>query len=371
MLLLTGFEQVLRWDDAGTLWIAATAFLGLIVVLVVVGTRGGRSGDRSTPEPLRGLRFNGHGLRRAGAGYGLTATETRVLLHLVRVGHHRQAASLFRNRALLDGVLQRGSAELRCYPSAPPQRYATGLALLLSIKAKIEQRAAATIRSWSSLPAGTRIRVTPALGAGHESQVIASLHDEIACLVPRHEAGEEVHWRRGALVTVRKASEAGRTIPLVTSVLGYEWVGGRRALLLARAVAPATARQHGPQRRCLVTPVTVHAATDGRPRQRATVRTEQRSPGTVVSLLAGRAGIRSLTSLVTGSLVKVELELGRATRIPLYGKVVAVPQLPARGIMHVQLTGLSRSHLNEVYGFVDDYRGVPGRALGDARRRPH
>ena len=81
---------------------------------------------------------------------------------------------------------------------------------------------------------------------------------------------------------------------------------------------------------------------------------EQQSRGTVVSVVAGRAGIRSTTPLRAGSLVKLEIEPGSTARVPLYGKVVRSPRRPAAGgMMQVQLTGLSRRHLSELYGFVE------------------
>jgi hypothetical protein len=240
--------------------------------------------------------------------------------------------------------------------------------VLLSIKARIEAGSEATIHSSSSIRAGTRIVVTPALIGSYRSEVLASLRDEIACRIPGDETGVELRWRRGALVTVHVAPVADGTIPLLTTVAGYGWVGGRQALLLARAVPPAARRLQRPQRGCVVTRVIARLSVDdGEQQQQAMLLSEQRSRGTLQSVVAGRASIRSPAPLRPGSLVKVELELGAAAWVPLYGKVVRGPRRAAAGgVMQVQLTRLSHRHLNDLYGFVDEFPAALPAATGTA-----
>ena len=97
--------------------------------------------------------------------------------------------------------------------------------------------------------------MTPALIGSYESEVLAGLPDEIACRIPADATGAELRWRRGALVTVRVATPAPAAVPVFTTVLGYGWVGGRQALLLARAVPPAAPRLRRAPRRCVLTRV--------------------------------------------------------------------------------------------------------------------
>ena len=361
MLLRTRevLSAALALDDPGTAWLAAAAFVALIVVLAALGTRHRRAGGQLGVGTARVL-------RRAGRDCGLTTGEIRVLQHLVGAGHYRQEADLLRNRALLDGVLLRGRAAL---PAVPRLRHAGRLAQLLSIKARIEAHGEATIHSSSSIRAGTRIVVAPALIGSYESEVLASLRDEIACRIPGDETGVELRWRRGALVTVHRAPVADGTAPLFTTVLGYGWVGGRQALLLARAVPPAARRRQRPQRRCEVTRVITRLSVDdGEQQQRAVLLSEQRSRGTLLSVVAGRAGIGSAAPLRAGSLVKVEVELGPATRLPLYGKIVRGPRRAAGGgVMQVQLTRLSHRQMTALYGFVDQFPAALPAAPGPVR----
>ena len=238
--------------DPGTVWVVATVFGTLIVVLVALGSHQRRAGA----QPVAGT---ARVLRRAGRACRLTGRESRVLRTLVGGGHFRQQTDLFRNRALLDGVLLRGRAAL---PAVLHTRHLGRLALLLSIKARVEARDEATIGSSSSLGAGTRIKVTPALLGSYESEVIAGLPDEIACRIPGDDTGVELRWRRGALVTVRVEAPATAAAPVFTAVLGYAWVAGRQALLLSRAVPPAARRLRRPPRLCVLTRVIARLSVD-------------------------------------------------------------------------------------------------------------
>ena len=352
MLLQTRevLNAALTVHDPGTVWVVVAAFGTLIVVLVALGSHHRRAGGQLGAGSARVL-------RRAGRDCRLTGGEFRVLRNLLGGGRYRQEADLFRNRALLDGVLLRGRAAL---PAVLRARHIGRLALLLSIKARVEARSDAAIRSSSSLGAGTRIMMTPALIGNYESEVIAGLPDEIACRIPGDATGVELRWRRGALVTVRVAPPAAAAAPVFTTVLGYGWVGGRQALLIARAVPPAAQRLQRSPRRCVVTRVIARLSVDdGEQRQRAVLLHEQQWRGTLVSVVAGRAGIRSTTPLRAGSLVKLEIGPGSTARIPLYGKVVRSPRRPAAGgMMQVQLTKLSQRHLSELYGFVEQFHAA-------------
>jgi len=352
MLLRTRelLNAALAVHDSGTVWVAVAAFGTLIVVLAVLGSRQRRAGGLPAAGSVRVL-------RRAGRGLRLTGRESRVLRALVGGGHYHRQTDLFRNRALLDGVLLRGRAAL---PAVLRTRHLGRLALLLSIKARVEARGAATIRSSSSLGAGTRIVMTPALLGRYESQVIAGLPNEIACRIPGDDTGVELRWRRGALVTVWVEPPAAAATPVFTTVLGYGWVGGRHALLLARTVTPATHRPQRTPRRCVITRVIARLSLDeGKQRQRAVLLPEQQCRGTLVSMVAGRAGIRSTAPLRAGSLVKLVIEPGSGARVPLYGKVVRSPRRPAAGgMMQVQLTGRSQRHLSQLYRFVEQFHAA-------------
>ena len=344
-------NAALTVDDPAAAGVAAAAFGALIAVLVTLATRNRRAGVQLAAGTARVL-------RQAGRRCRLNAAELGVLQRLAAAGHHHRDAGLFRDRALLDGVLLRSRAAL---PAVPAARHLDRLALLLSIKARIEARGGAALASSSSLGAGARIVLNPAAGGGCEAEVAAGLRGELACRVPAAGGGaEDARWRRGALVTVRPAGAAGA--PRFCTVLGYGWVAGSRALLLGRAAPPAP-RRH--ERRCVVTRVLARlSAGNGEPQQQPVLLHEQPSRGALVALVAGRAAIHSPAPLRAGCLVKVAVEAGRAARVPLYGKVVRSPRRPGGGLMQVQLTQLSQRQLRGLYGLVDEFRAALAAAGG-------
>lgn len=346
-MLAIGRQLVAAAVDAGhfeVVWWSCAALACLVVVLVAGGTGG--SDDR----PQRAL--------RAGRGAGLTRGEARVLHHLARAGHHRQESELFRNHALLDGVLQRGAAAVRGAHSTDRARYRQRLAVLLSIKARVAAAGAASVRSLAPFQEGERITLTRATMARIDTTLVAGIGDELACALPPEEAAPPP-LRAGMQVTVRHAAPARRQAGVVATVLGRAWVAGRPALLVTRRMTlSAAAAPRGGRRRCEVTPLAVD-----HPLPMATARgTRREAPvaGTLVSLDAQWAGVRTVAPVAAGRLVRLVLELGRAARLPLYGKVVQSPRRGAAGVMLVHLTGLSRSRIRDLYRFVDECWAAAG-----------
>ena len=227
MLLQTARQILAAALAAGhfeVVWWGCAALACLIVVLVAGGTRD--SGGRHRR------------LRRAGRRLGMTGEETRVLHHLARAGHLRQETGLFRNRALLDGVLQRGTAAVR--RAGPPDRspYRHRLAVLLSIKARVDAGCAATVLSLAPFRAGERITLARATMRDVESRLLASIGDELACALPHDQVTCSAPLRRGMQVTVRAAGAGGHAGGIVATVLGRA-LGSR----------PARAADHAPAAR--------------------------------------------------------------------------------------------------------------------------
>ena len=328
-------------------WWSCAALAGLVVVLVAGGTR---STDGSGGRLRR--------TRRAGRRAGLTRAEVRVLRHLARACHRRQESELFRNRALLDGVLQRGAASLRHAGNPDRSRYRRRLALLLTIKARVDADVPASIRSLSPFQEGELVTLTRTTMRGLETRLLAGIGDALACALPEEQA-TSAPLRSGMQVTVRAAAAGGHTGGVVATVLGRAWVAGEPALLLTRrATLPATVRPRGGRRRCVVTPLAA-----GYPPAMAGPGPQVREPavaGTLVSLDAQWAGIRAVAPVAAGRLVRLVLELGKASRLPLYGKVVQSPRGGAAGVMLVHLTGLSRSRISELFRFVDECWSAAG-----------
>ena len=325
------------------IWGGCAALACAVVALVAGGTRG----THRRPRP-------------AGRTAGLTATETRVLYHLARAGQLRQNAELFRNRAMLDGVLQRGVAALRDAGAPGGSRYRHRLAVLLSIKARISARVPASIGSLAPFQEGDRVTLARAATDGIETALLAGIGDVLACPLP--EAEEALPpLRAGMKVTVRPAA-AGRQAGVVATVLGRAWVAGQSAVLLTRARTLAgSVRARGGRRRCRVTPVALQ-----HPLEPAAAGAAAREPaiiGTLVSLDAKWARVRAVAPVAAGRLVKLVVELGMAARLPLYGKVVQAPRRGAAGVMLVHLTGLSRSRIRDLYRFVDEWRAAAGAGL--------
>ena len=344
-------EAALAAGHFAVVWWSGAAIAGLLVVLVAAGTGGG--GQRRRPT------------RRAARGLGLTHREARVLHHLARAGHLRQESELFRDRALLDGVLQRGAAAVRGAGSADRALYRHRLAVLLSIKARVAAGGTASVRSLSPFQEGERITLARATTGRIETSLLAGVGDALACALPRDQATSPP-LRAGMQVTVRAASSAAGEGGVVATVLGRAWVAGRRALLVTRRTTLAgTVRPRGGRRRCEITPLSVEL-----PLAVAAPRTTSRAPreatvaGTLVSLDAQWAGVRSVAPVAAGRLVRLVLELGKAVRLPLYGKVVQSPRRGTAGVMLVHLTGLSRSRISDLFRFVDECWSAAG-----ARRR--
>ena len=332
------------------MWSGGAAIGGLLVVLVAGGTSG--SGQRH----LRA--------RHAARAAGLTRAEARVLHHLARAGHLRQERELFRDRALLDGVLQRGAAALRGAGTADRALYRHRLAVLLSIKARVAAGGAASVRSRAPFQEGERITLARATMPSIETSLLAGVGDELACALQQDH--ETTPLRAGMQVTVRPASAAGGAGSVVATVLGRAWVAGRRALLITRRTTLAgTVRPRGGRRRCEITPLTVEP-----PLPAAARRTTSRGPrdatvaGTLVSLDGQWAGVRSVAPVAAGRLVRLVLQLGKAVRLPLYGKVVQSPRRGTAGVMLVHLTGLSRSRISDLYRFVDECWAAAGARPG-------
>ena len=320
-------------------WWGCAAIAGLFVWLVAAGVSGSRN----------------RRARRSERKAGLTRREARVLRHLSRAGHLRQDAELFRNRALLDGILQRGTANLRHAGSLDRSRYRHRLAVLLTIKARVDAAFPATVRSLSPFQEGERITLARATTPVVESRLLAGIGDDLACAVPAEQEAA-LPLRAGMQVTVRPvATTAATDSGILATVLGRGWVAGQPALLVTRRTTLfGTVRPRGGRRHCELTPLAVD-----RPRP-----DEPAVAGTLVSLDAQWAGVRAVAPVAAGRLVKLVVELGKAARLPLYGKVVQSPRRRAAGLMLVHLTGLSRSRISDLYRFVDECwprGGVGGR----------
>jgi hypothetical protein len=335
------------------LWAGGAALVCLIVVLVAGGMQGAGAGGRRT--------------RRAGRRAGLSRNEARVLHHLTRAGQLRQDAELLRNRPLLDGVLQRGVAALR-YDDAPDRsRYRHRLAVLLSIKARVDAAVPAAIRSLAPFQEGERITLARAAMDGIETTLLAGIGDVLACSLPADPAAP-APLRAGMQVTVRPAGSGQRQAGVTATVLGRDWVAGQSALLLTcRTTQTAANPSRTGRRRCEVTPLAVQfplaapVPSGARPGEE-TARREPSVIGTLVSLDAKWAGVRAVAPVAAGRLVKMVVELGRAARLPLYGKVVQAPRRGKAGVMLVHLTGLSRSRISDLYRFVDECWSAAGAA---------
>ena len=351
MLLQTARQILTAALEAGhfeVVWWGCAALACLVVVVVTGGTRG--DGDRHRR------------LWRAGRRLGMTVEETRVLHHLARAGHLRQETELFRNRALLDGVLQRGTAAVR--RAGPPDRspYRHRLAVLLSIKARVDAGSAASVQSLAPFRAGQPVTLARAMMRDIESRLLASIGDELACALPHDQGTSSAPLHRGMQVTVRAANSGGHAGGIVATVLGRAWVAGQPALLITRRTTlSGSVRARGGMRRCEIMPLAVDRRSIGT----ATPGAGEREPpvaGTLVSLDAQWAGIRAATPVAAGRLVRVAIEIGRAARLPLYGKVVQSPARRAAGVMVVHLTGLSRSRISDLYRFVDECWSAGGGA---------
>ncbi len=337
--------------DLGAVLVGAALLAALVTVLVAVGLAGSRPpapAAAALPGAALPVRPARRSLRRRGRRCGLTTDERTVLEHLLRIGHDRLAAAVFTNHGLLDGILLRGIELLQHDPTLQPDARSDRLALLLSIKARIESAGERAIPSSSSPHAGTRLTVVPALGGGFPARVLAGVGSHFACAVPRDETGDEVHWRRGARIKVTGRAGAGGT--RMTRVVGYGLVGDRRALLLSDTRTlpgprhrPRLPDQGGGGRRCTAFPIESRGARPDRPR--ASVLSDLGSVCTLLALTAGGARLRGRARIVAGNLIMLIVPRPQAPDAALFGKVASAGARTPAGMFDVVLTRRSRERV--------------------------
>ena len=302
---------------------------------------------------------------RTAKEHGLDKEQAQRLLTLTRVARVRQPFLVFTNQGLLDDVLRRGFYALDNDVSLGANEREARTAQLFTIKRKLEARASGSsaVSSSSAVKPGAEVTIIPETGGRFPTRVLASLRDQLACLVPMDEKGDQIRWKRGIRIKVVFYQEGGKGYSFVSKVGGFR---SRPALLFKHAKTMGREQQrrhkrHIVERPCFVFPIAVNEFKSGKQTvKRAAVRTQQRALGTLIDISAGGAAIRSVTPVGAGRLVKVEFEFSRTERLAVFGKVRRVrPHPPCGGVMHLQFTRMSRRHLNQIHRYVYEFQGTP------------
>ena len=357
MLLQYNF---LDTGSSAAIYVVGALFVVGVVVLILVNAAGNRRSGATQTNPTNNKRV----FLRTAKEYALDKQQAQRLLTLTRMAKVRQPFLVFTNQGLLDDVLKRGFYALDNDVSLSANEREARESQLFTIKRKLERRTSdASVNSSSAVKPGTEVTIIPESGGRFPTRVLASLRDQLACMVPMDEQGNQLRWKRGIRIKVVFYQEGGKGDSFVSKVAGYETVRSRPALLFKHAKTMGREQQRRHQRRiverpCFVFPIAVNEFASGKQTvKRAAVQTQQRALGTLIDISAGGAAIRSVTPIAAGRLVKVEFEFSRTERLAVFGKVR--PQPPRGGVMHLQFTRMSRRHLNQIHRYVYEFQSTP------------
>ena len=361
MLLQYNF---LDTGGAAKIYVVGAIFVvGLAVLILVNAASSRRSGGNQNARTNNKRVF-----LRTAKEHGLDKQQAQRLLTLTRIARVRQPFLAFTNQGLLDDVLKRGFYALDNDVSLSANEREARTAQLFTIKRKLETQTSGTgaVSSSSAVNPGTEVTIIPESGGRFPTRVLASLRDQLACLVPMDEEGNQIRWKRGIRIKVVFYQEGGKGDSFVSKVAGYETVRSRPALLFKHAKTMGREQQRRHKRRiverpCFVFPIAVNEFSSGKQTvKQAAVQTQQRTLGTLIDISAGGAAIRSVTPVRPGRLVKVEFEFSRTERLAVFGKVRRVRSHPPRGgVMHLQFTRMSRRHLNQIHRYVYEFQPTP------------
>jgi c-di-GMP-binding flagellar brake protein YcgR len=345
---------------------AAVLLVAAAVAFVVAAVVAGRRSSSRAGSPEQQRRYTRRAFLRSARQAGLAKEQTAMLERLVAACKVKQPLLVFSSPGLLDDVLKRGVYALQSAEVPEPQRQAR-LRLIYTTKQIIEnsaRRAGTGLQSTLALKAGQPLTLAADGAARYGTRLVANTRAILAVSTPRLASGQEQRWPKGTRCTVAFSRESDATYTFPSKVMGYSVVRGVSCLLLQHGKTLRKEQQRRARRKelskpCFCYPVKIVDTGSGRHAERkAVVETRSKIIGTVSDISAGGCSIRARQPFKAGTLVKVELTIGKRDSIAAYGKVLRVRTERLGGVMHVMFTRVSAAGLNRIYSYVYDYTAM-------------
>jgi c-di-GMP-binding flagellar brake protein YcgR len=369
--LLQTRYQFLATPDTRSIWIFVGLAIG-IVALFTVGSLLMRRRSRHL-DPVQRRRYGRRMFRRTAKSLGLQKHHLALLEYLLRATKAVRPFQVFSSPAVLDDVLRKGIYALQQNHSLKEEDRQRRMSAIFQIKQIIERntRRSGGIRSTTTLRTGQSVEMITEKGERHRSRVVSSMRDILAVAAPQGPDGMARRWPRGTRIRRSFWREGDAGYVFESKVLGYDTVKGTLCFLVHHAKTLRREQQRRFRRTdlnrpCFFYPIHVVSLEGRRGGRRAVVQENMRLLGNLLDISAGGCSINSAYPLKTGSLCKIEFELGRRQHMAVFGKVRAVGRQGTRGgIMHVMFTRMSTAYLNQIYLYVYNYappRTLPARA---------
>lgn len=341
-------------------------FVVVVVVFVLVLIVGARTSTASAPRGSANRRRTGNqqrqfsrfAFRRAGRERGLDGDQIRILENLVKRYRVADPFRLLANSPVLDGVIAKAIEGIDSTNVSEEMKESQKLRLyrIKQIVERASQRKGAA-GSTRRLRIGQQIILIPQTGGRYPSVITANLQKQFGVEIPVDESGKEIRWRKGIPVDVFVWKSGVEASVFRTKALGYNKLREVVSLFLQHSDQARPAYQRRFRRKLLDKPAycfPIQILDDGkRGKRTAIVQEHRRILGTVSDLSPGGCGIKALTPLPKGQLLKVEFETQRQSAVTAFGKVQSVsPLKPRGGIMHVKFTRVSKKFMNKINAFV-------------------
>lgn len=375
--LLQSRYQFLSTPDTRSTVIFLASALGFVGLITVGGILARRRHRHLDPQVRRKL--GRRAFIRTARGLGLQPHHIQTLEHLVRVAKVQRPFLLFTSSGLLDDLLRKAVYALNQSKTLSEEDRQRRLTTLFQIKQIVERGGGrvGALRSTVAIRAGQSVTMATSDGRQHQSRVVSTMRDMIACAAAQDEAGHSVRWPRGTTLKLNFWREGDAGYAFESKVLGYDTLKGQLCVLVHHAKTLRREQQRRYRRSelhrpCFFYPVMVVESGSGRKATRkAVVQSARRLIGNLVDISAGGCSVNSLYPLKPGDLCKIEFELNRRQSMAMFGKVRSVRKSGLRGgVMHVMFTRVSSGLLNQIYLYVYDYAPPPAlapRPLSTAR----
>ncbi len=361
-ILLQTKYQFLAQPETKSIWIFAVVIGVFTAILIIGGVLGSRRARSLDPDHRR--KYSGYVFRKMAKDVGLQKHHIEILDYLIRVCKVKQPFLIFSNAGLLDDILKKGIYSLEQNRNIEEEELEKRLSHIFQIRQLIERnsRRGIGIKSTNFLKSGQLMVMTSDTGEQYQTKVVSNMRDMLACLAPKNKAGQDFRWNKGTRLKVHFWRDSDAGYAFQTKVFGYDTMKGVLSVLIQHSKTLRREQQRKFRRRPLHRPAFLYPieiqqqGLGRRAGRKAVVQYKQRSLGNVLDVSAGGCSISGLTPLNTGSLLKMEFEIGRRERVTVFGKVKRVRSQKTRGgTMHIMFTKLSSSHLNRIYSYVYNY----------------
>ncbi|MFP4638550.1 MAG: flagellar brake protein, partial [Spirochaetaceae bacterium] len=350
-------------------------FAGILVAGAIGAVLTSRSGGarQGTAGPAGGSTgpFTRIAVKRAARSAGLSRDQIRTLMRLIKRYNVQDPMRLFRNNALLTGLVRRAVQDLDTSSMNENERESLKY-VVFQIKRRISLHMSGriTLGSTRRLRVGRDVQVSPDSETWYDAKIATNLPEALVLTAPvdRHE--RPLLWSKGTSLSCRVlAEESGKLYTFDTHVSGIRKSRNGTSILVAHTSdVQETQKRRFPRREmdmpAFFWPVfTMSVGTGRKAKKRAFVSDERRGVGRLEDISAGGCSIRTQRPLRAGTLIKVEFETWDRTKLSAFGKVRSTQRTPLRyGVMHIMFTRVSRKNLNMiqsyVYGIAEQH--VPG-----------